>query len=264
MKHPPGKLLVVGLGPGDFDYAAPAAIQAIRLAEVVVGYTAYIDLIPEELLAGKAVVSTGMMGETKRCQAAIDAALSGRSVVVVSSGDAGVYGMAGLVLEMLAEHDQLEALEVEIVPGIPAVCAAAAILGAPLTHDFAVISLSDLLTPWELIEKRLDAAACADFVLAIYNPRSKRRSGQLGRALEILRVHRSPKTPVGVVRQAFREGQSVWTGTLANVDPAGVDMLSIVLVGNAQTFLSAGKMITPRGYKTKYGDAFGGPNPAKP
>ncbi|WP_043645443.1 precorrin-3B C(17)-methyltransferase [Fundidesulfovibrio putealis] len=249
----PGKLTVIGLGPGDPALTAPLAVQALADAGVVVGYSTYLDLIPAQLLAGKQVVSTGMMGEVARCNAAIDAALAGGDTVVVSSGDAGVYGMAGLVLELLETRGLLEAVEFEVVPGIPAVMGAAALLGAPLTHDFACVSLSDLLTPWERIEKRLDAAAGADFVLALYNPRSKRRSGLLEKALAIISRHRAPETPVGVVRQAWREGQSVQVGTLESTDPESVDMLTIVVVGNSQTRIAGGRMLTPRGYAGKYG-----------
>ena len=220
---------------------------------MVVGYSTYLDLIPAKLLVGKQVISTGMMGEVARCNAAIDAALEGGDTVVVSSGDAGVYGMAGLVLELLETRGLMGSIEFEVVPGSPAVMGAAALLGAPLTHDFACVSLSDLLTPWELIKKRLDAAAGADFVLALYNPRSKRRSDLLEKALAIISGHRAPQTPVGVVRQAWRVGQSVQVGTLESIDTEAVDMLTIVVVGNSQTRIAGGRMLTPRGYAGKYG-----------
>lgn len=244
---------MVGLGPGDPVLTAPLATQALAEAQVVAGYSTYLDLVPAGLLAGKQIISTGMMGEVARCNAAIDAALSGRDTAVVSSGDAGVYGMAGLVLELLEARGLLDRVAFEVAPGIPAVMGAAALLGAPLTHDFACVSLSDLLTPWELIEKRLDAAAGADFVLALYNPRSKRRSGLLETALGVISRHRAPETPVGVVRQAWREGQAVSVDTLASLDPDAVDMLTIVVVGNSQTRKVGDKMLTPRGYAGKYG-----------
>lgn len=252
----PGRLSVVGLGPGGAGLLAPLAAEALERAAVVVGYGTYLDLIDPELLARKAVVATGMMGEVQRCGEAIDRALAGEDTVVVSSGDAGVYGMAGLVLELLEARGLLDVVEFQVVPGIPAVIGAAAILGAPLTHDFACVSLSDLLTPWELIEKRLDAAASADFVIALYNPRSKRRSGQLARALEIIGRHASAQTPAGLVRNAWREGQSAHLTTLGQLDPEAADMLSIVVVGNSQTRVAGGRMLTPRGYAGKY--ALGG------
>ena len=248
-----GRLTVVGLGPGDASLTAPRASKALARAGVVAGYATYLDLIPAGMLAGKRIISTGMMGEVERCSQAIEAALAGEETVVVSGGDAGVYGMAGLVLELLETRGLLETLVFEVVPGIPALAGAAALLGAPLTHDFACVSLSDLLTPWELIEKRLAGAASADFVLVLYNPRSRRRAGLLARALEIIGEHRQPGTPVGIVRQAFREGQSVRVDTLGTVDPEAVDMLTLVVVGNSLTRRAGGAMLTPRGYAGKYG-----------
>jgi len=193
-----------------------------------------------------------MMGEVERCTLAIESAIAGNDTVVVSGGDAGVYGMAGLVLELLEARGLHDTLDFRVIPGIPALTGAAALLGAPLTHDFACISLSDLLTPWELIEKRLAAAASADFVLVLYNPRSKRRAGLLARAFEIISAHRCSATPVGMVRQAWRNGQSVELKTLASVDPEAADMLTIVVVGNSQTRLVGTRMLTPRGYSGKY------------
>jgi precorrin-3B C17-methyltransferase len=245
-------LRVVGLGPGDVSLMTPAAGAALAQAALVVGYKRYIELIPAQSLVGKRVVSTGMTAEVERCREAISAALAGEDVALVCSGDPGVYGMAGLVLELVDTHGLWDRLEVEIVPGVPAVTAAAALLGAPLMHDFAVISLSDLLTPWELIEKRISAAAEADFVLAIYNPRSRKRDWQLPRALDLVRAHRSGATPLGVVRQAYRPEQSVFCATLKTVDLAGVDMFSLLVIGNSQTRLAGGRMITPRGYHDKY------------
>ena len=242
----------MGLGPGDAALTAPLASNALARAGAVAGYSTYLDLVPPELLAGKRVISTGMMGEVERCSKAIDTALEGLDTVVVSGGDAGVYGMAGLVLELLEARGLLDAVEFEVVPGIPALTGAAALLGAPLTHDFACVSLSDLLTPWEVIEKRLEAAASADFVLALYNPRSRRRSGLLAQALEIVSAHRAPDTPVGVVRQAWREGQAVSTATLATADPEAVDMLTILIIGNSQTRFAGNRVLTPRGYAKKY------------
>jgi len=253
----PGRLTVVSLGPGSEDLITPQCLAALERAEVLVGYTPYLDLVPEAAKAGKDLVSTGMRHEVDRAEAALDAALDGRDVAVVSSGDAGVYGMAGLILEMVETRGLRDVLDPEIMPGIPALTAAAALLGAPLTHDFAVISLSDLLTPWPVIERRLEAAAQADFTTAIYNPRSRRRHWQLGKALELLAAHRSPDTPVGLVRQAFRQDQAVSVHRLADFDPSAVDMVSIVIVGNASSRIVGGRfggdrMLTPRGYAGKY------------
>jgi precorrin-3B C17-methyltransferase len=229
--------------------------------DAVAGYTTYIDLI-RPLIAGKQIVATAMKKEIDRVSAALELALSGTSCAVVSSGDAGVYAMAGLVLEMCRErsipiaHDAQSPvggnLRVEVVPGIPALCAGAALLGAPLTHDFAAISLSDLLTPWEVIEKRLDAAAGADFVIVIYNPKSRRRVDHLERAQQIILNHRAAHTPVGIVTGAMRANQRVTLGTLQELHRAEVDMQTTVFVGNSKTFAYDGFMITPRGYADKY------------
>ena len=243
---------MVGLGPGDASLLAPMAEAALADADMVVGYTAYIDLVAPALLAGKTVVATGMTGEVARCRTALEAAAAGGRVVLVSSGDAGVYGMAGLALEMREAMGLAAAVEFTVVPGIPAVCAAAALLGAPLTHDFAVVSLSDLLTPWPVIERRLEAALAADFVLALYNPRSKRRGDHLGAALLAAARHRPPETPIGMVKNAFRPGQSIRVTTLAAADPTWADMLTLVLVGSCSTRLSDGRLLTPRGYAGKY------------
>ncbi len=247
------RLKVVGIGPGDAALLTGQARQALEQARTVVGYGRYLELLPPELLRGKKLTATGMTKEMERCEQAIAAAMSGEPTVVVSSGDAGVYGMAGLVLELAHEKGLAHVLDVEIVPGVPALMAAAAILGAPLMHDFAAVSLSDLLTPWERIETRLSLAARADFVIGIYNPRSKRRDWQLPRAKELLLAELAPETPVGVVRQAFRKEQEHWTCTLHALDPARVDMLCILVVGNSATRLVDGRMVTPRGYFEKYG-----------
>ncbi|WP_050805036.1 precorrin-3B C(17)-methyltransferase [Solidesulfovibrio carbinoliphilus] len=228
------------------------AAEALAGADMVAGYTAYIDLVPPGLLAGKEVAATGMTGEVARCRLALEAAAAGRRVALVSSGDAGVYGMAGLALEMLEAMGLGGQVAFSVVPGIPAVCAAAALLGAPLTHDFAVVSLSDLLTPMEAIRRRLDAALGADFVLALYNPRSRRRSGHLALALALAARHRPPETPVGMVKKAFRPGQEIRVTPLAAADPDWADMLTLVVIGNTATRLAAGAMLTPRGYAGKY------------
>jgi adenosylcobyric acid synthase len=260
-----GKLYVVGIGPGGCEHITPAALQAIEGAQVVVGYKTYLDLIPQ-CLAGKEVVSSGMRQEVERCRQALELAAAGRTVALISSGDAGIYGMAGLVLELAdglagathasprAEHalSLQDPPEVIVIPGISAVQAAAARLGAPLMHDFAVISLSDLLTPWGLIRRRLEAAAAADFVVALYNPKSRGRTVQVVEAQDILRRHRAPETPVGIVRNACRPGEEVTVTTLADFLAYDIDMLSIVIIGNSQTRLdAAGRMVTPRGYRYK-------------
>lgn len=219
---------------------------------MLVGYTAYIDLVPPELRAGKDVVATGMTGEVARCRSALDAAAAGKRVVLVSSGDAGVYGMAGLALEMLETRPDATSLAFSVLPGIPAVCAAAALLGAPLTQDFAVISLSDLLTPWEVIARRLEAALAADFVLALYNPRSRRRTDHLPEALAAAARHRPPQTPVGMVKNAFRDGQEIRLTRLDDADASFADMLTLVLIGSSSSRLVGGRMLTPRGYAAKY------------
>jgi len=193
-----------------------------------------------------------MKGEVERCKKAIELAQKGKTVAVISSGDAGIYAMAGLVLELIDKNDSPKNFDVEIIPGMPAFVAAASILGAPLMHDFASVSLSDLLTPWELITKRIEMAAKGDFVIAIYNPRSSGRTTQLSGAIEILRKFKEDMTPVGIVRNAAREDETVTLTTLGEL-PAlcdTIDMLTIIIVGNSSTFISkAGEMITPRGYR---------------
>jgi precorrin-3B C17-methyltransferase len=245
-------LSVVGLGPGDASLLAPLAWRALEESEVIIGYTRYIELLPPELTAGKELVARGMTRELDRAKLAVESCRQGQPTAVVSSGDAGIYGMAGLVLEVLEKTGAAETIPCRIVPGIPALCAAAALLGAPLVHDFATISLSDLLTPWETIEKRLLAAVEADFVVVLYNPRSKRRTDQLEKALAVFRAERSPDTPLGMVRNAYREGQQVRCARLADFDPSGVDMATILILGNSQTRLHGERMITPRGYFRKY------------
>lgn len=250
-------LYIVGTGPGATSHLTDAARQAIASSDVIVGYDNYVELV-RPLLAGKQVISTGMMKEVERCREAISLARAGRSVSLVSGGDSGIYGMAGLVLELVEmdakETPGLPRLDVQIIPGISAVQAAAALIGAPLMHDFAVISLSDLLTPWDLIKIRLEAAARADFVISIYNPRSKSRRTQIQEAQKIILAYRPPETPVGIVRNACREGQTVIVTTLGQMFDHEIDMTSIVLIGNASSFVDAeGRIVTPRGYAAKYG-----------
>ena len=241
------KLLIVGIGPGDLKHMTYEAREAIESADVVVGYTPYLQLI-EPLLQGKKLFSSGMTKEVERCREALRLAAEGKTVALVSSGDAGIYGMAGLVLELTGAHD--DDMDIVVIPGVSALQSAAAVLGAPLMHDFAVISLSDLLTPWDMIEKRLTAAAAADFVVAIYNPRSKGRVRQIERAREIMLAVRQPQTPVGIVRNACRAGEEKIITTLADMPMERIDMFSLVMIGNSATFVDGqDRMVTPRGYK---------------
>ena len=242
-----GKLLIVGLGPGDRAALTAQAQAALQQAEVVVGYSGYVAGI-SDLIGGKEIVALPLGEEVERARLAVGRAREGQAVCVVSSGDAGIYGMASVVLEAL-ENLQDEVLpDVAVIPGVSAVNAAAALLGAPLGHDFAVVSLSDLLTPWDAIAKRLSAAAEADFVLALLNPKSRRRDWQLRRAHEILRRHRQPETPVGIVRNAYRPEQAAALTTLAELADTQVDMFTTLIVGSSSTRLVHGRMVTPRGY----------------
>jgi len=233
----------------------------LKSVSTVVGYQTYVDLI-YPLIAGKQIISSGMTREVQRVQAAIEAACSGASCALISSGDPGIYAMAGLVFETCQaqqiaiaapgfDADQ-DRLTVEVVPGVPALCAAASLLGAPLSHDFATISLSDLLTPWELIEKRLESAARADFVIVLYNPRSKKRSWQLEKAQQILLKYRDKNTPVGIVVSAMRPNQDVRIVPLEKLHQAAVDMQTTVFIGSSTSSRYLDFMITPRGYAKKY------------
>lgn len=244
-----GHLAIVGLGPGGEELLTPRARRALEAAEVVVGYRAYLDLL-RPWLRGVEYRGSDLGEEVARARAAVELARAGRRVALVSSGDAGIYGMAGPVFEVLAERGWREGdpPAVEVEPGVSAAQAAAALLGAPLMSDFAAISLSDLLTPWETIERRLEAAGMGDFVVALYNPRSARRQQGLVRAREILLRWRPASTPVGVVRNAAREGQSVLLTDLGGLIDAPVDMLTIVIVGNSATFRVGNRLVTRRGY----------------
>lgn len=236
---------------------------------MVVGYQTYLELIAP-LLAGREVVAGAMKQELARGRLALARAQGGARVALVSGGDAGVYGMAGVILELAAAQELKVAppgdpgpvdLYLEVIPGVPAMTAAAALLGAPLMHDFCAISLSDLLTPWELIEKRVRAAAAADFVLALYNPLSKRRDWQLAAVQRLLLAARAPGTPVGIVRRAMRAGEEVILTTLGEMLSHPVDMQTMVIVGNSRSFIYGGYLITPRGYRDKYVLAEGGTGP---
>ena len=246
--HCTGNIKVIGIGPGDEEFMTPQAREAILAADRVVGYLTYLDLI-KDLIEGKETVGTAMMQEVDRCQQAVDLAVEGHQVVVVSSGDSGVYGMAGLVLELANKVPAEKRPSVDIVPGLSAVNVAASVLGAPLMHDFAVISLSDLMTPWDLIKKRADLCAQGDMVISLYNPRSKKRVTHLDEVREIVLKYRDPKTPVGIVQKAGRPGQHMVISDLENFTNEEVDMQTLVIIGNSQTYVENGRMITPRGYK---------------
>ena len=240
------KIYVVGIGPGNREYMTPQAVAAIEESDVVVGYTLYVELV-KELVKDKEVKSTAMKQEVDRCRMALESALEGKTVAFVCSGDAGVYGMAGVMSEVAADHPEVEIIT---VPGITAACSGAAVLGAPLIHDFAVISLSDLLTPWEKIEKRLRAAAEADFAVCIYNPKSKKRRDYIDRATEIMSCAKSWDTPCGYVKNIGREGEKAVVCTMADLrDNDDIDMFTTVFVGNSATKVINGKLVTPRGYQ---------------
>ncbi len=250
-----GTLKVIGLGPGDIKWMCEEAILTIKKAQVICGYKTYIELVKELIQKHQKIIQTGMTKEKDRVQLAIDEALNGNDTVLVCSGDPGIYGLSGLVLELLKKRKiNTKDLKFEIIPGIPALSACAAILGAPLIHDFSVISLSDLLTPWSLIEKRLKAAAVADFVICIYNPRSKKRKKHLPKALEIIWQKRPKDVPVGIVTRAMRKGQEKKITTLLTlmnnetlIDSIG--MQSLLIIGNSSSFIHEDMIITPRGYE---------------
>ena len=248
-----GKIFVVGFGPGDYEHITKRAVDALKQSDYIIGYKTYVELI-EHLVTAKSIVSTGMTEEVSRAQEAVRQAEAGNIVSVISSGDAGVYGMAGLVYEVLIEQGWTEAtgVAVEVVPGISAINSCASLLGAPVMHDACTISLSDHLTPWTVIEKRIEAAAMADFVVAFYNPKSGRRTRQIVEAQRILLKYRSPATPVGLVKSAYRESQNIVLTTLAEMLDHDIGMLTTVVVGNSSTFFYDNKIITPRGYQRKY------------
>ena len=242
--RPRGRLAIVGLGPGSRDLLTAAARDELRRASVIVGLDQYVDQIRDLLRPGTEILSSGLGHEEERAHTAVARARDGFAVALIGSGDAGVYAMASPALEVADES-----IDVAGIPGVTAGLAAAAVLGAPLGHDHCYLSLSDLHTPWPVIERRVRAAAQGDFVLLCYNPRSVKRDWQLGRALELLAEHRPPTTPVGVVRNASRADQSAILTTLADFDPTGVDMYSLVVIGASQTRIVSGRMVTPRGYR---------------
>ncbi|MBE7552984.1 MAG: precorrin-3B C(17)-methyltransferase [Anaerolineales bacterium] len=259
VQSPPGTqhalLSLIGIGPGDLQQMTVAAQTALHAAETVIGYEVYIELVRPVLRPDQEIVVSPIGSELERAQQAVDVAVSGRHVALISSGDIGIYAMASPVFEVLRRrgwpgHDP----EVEVFPGISAVQAAAARLGAPLGHDFCTISLSDLLTPWPVIERRLQAAAWGDFVVAFYNPRSQKRDWQLPRAVEILLAYRPATTPVAVAHHVTRPEEEIVLTTLGQLEPAQVDMFTLVLVGNSQSYVLANHLVTPRGYEGKAGE----------
>lgn len=235
------KLYVVGIGPGGKEHLTLKAADVLQKCQVIVGYTLYIELV-REFIEGKTIVATGMTGEIERCKRAIEEVKKGKETCIVSTGDAGLYGMAGPVLELA------EGIEVEIVPGVSAAFCAASEVGAPLMHDMCMISLSDLLTPWEVIESRLQHAARGDFVVALYNPKSKGRPLHLEHAIRILAKYKQAATPVALVKNAGRAGSERKLVTLATIDYEFIDMKTVMIIGNRTTYIKDGKMITPRGY----------------
>ena len=248
-----GKISLVGIGPGSNAHMTQRAREAIAEADVVVGYSTYIKLVAD-LLEGKEVIRKGMTEELDRAVNALDRAREGKKVALISSGDAGVYGMAGPTYEVLfqAGWTPESDITVEVVPGASAINACAALVGAPLTHDFCSISLSDLLTPWPVIARRLDAVAAADFVVALYNPKSGRRTQQIVQAQALFLRHRRPDTPVAVVKSAYRRRERIEFTTLDRMSDCDIGMLTTVLIGNSHTFVQHGLMVTPRGYANKY------------
>lgn len=247
------KIIIAGIGPGSREDITPAVVEAVATADVVVGYKYYFQFITPYIKNGCECIDTGMKRERERAAQAFEMAVSGKTVVVISSGDAGIYGMAPLVFEMCKERG--EDVEIDVLPGISAFQKAASLLGAPIGHDLCIISLSDLMTPWSIIERRINAAATGDFVTAIYNPKSNGRYWQLYRLRELFLKERSADTPIGIVRQAGRPEQTVTVSTLGTFDIEEVDMFTVLLIGNSQSYIFNGKMITPRGYYREQPDA---------
>ena len=241
-----GKIIVAGIGPGSKQDITPAVLEAVRQADVIVGYKYYFQFIQPYVSDGCECIDTGMKKERQRAEQAFEMAEQGKTVVVISSGDAGIYGMTPLIYEMRRERGS--DIEIESLPGISAFQKAASLLGAPIGHDMCVISLSDLMTPWEVIERRIIAAAVGDFVTAVYNPKSHGRYWQLYRLQELFLQNRSAETPLGYVRQAGRDDECIKVTTLGEFDPEDVDMFTVILIGNSQSYIADGKIITPRGY----------------
>ncbi|MBQ9429203.1 MAG: precorrin-3B C(17)-methyltransferase [Clostridia bacterium] len=238
------KLFAVGIGAGSYEGMTVAAVRALEAADLIVGYTAYCDLMRPHF-PGKEFLATPMMREIERCRAALEAAAAGKVVAVICSGDAGIYGMASPLFELAGDYG----VAVEVIPGVTAASSGASLLGAPLTCDFAAVSLSDLLTPWEVIEKRLEHAAAGDLVLVLYNPSSRKRADYLQKACEIVLRHRAPDTVCGIAKNIGRAGECARVLPLAELAKTEADMFTTVFIGNSETKIAGGKMVTPRGYK---------------
>lgn len=243
-----GKIYVVGIGPGKKADMTFKAYEKMKNSDIIVGYKTYTDLI-KEYFPNTEIRSSSMMEEVDRCLEVLDLAKAGKNVALISSGDAGIYGMAGIMYEIINENDDIE---VEVIAGVTATNAAAAIVGAPIMHDYVTISLSNLLTDWELIKKRLELAAQGDFIVSLYNPKSKGRATQIAEAQKIMLKYKSKDTPVAIVRNAGRENEEYEITTLENMLDFEINMLTIVLIGNSNTYVKNGKIITPRGYEKKY------------
>jgi precorrin-3B C17-methyltransferase len=254
----PGQLVAVGLGPGDPEGMTSRAKTALAEAEHIVGYTTYVELLPDDITeAAEDIYSTPMCGEVSRTEEAIDRALAGNDVAIIGSGDPNVYALAGLALEIVeSKGGTASMLEFEVVPGVPAAQSCAARVGAPLVNDTVSVSLSDHLTPMEEIESRLHAVAGEEFTITIYNPWSRKRRENFQRCCEILLEHRDPETPVGIVRGASRDDEAAEIVELGDLEELGetdlIDMTTTILVGNADTYVWDDRMVTPRGYETKY------------
>lgn len=240
------KLYVIGMGPGGIEHMSIKARKALEESEVIVGYTKYIDMI-KSLIEDKEIYATGMKGEEERCNQALNMA-ENKIVSIVSTGDAGIYGMAGLILELCKEEDMDS---VEVIPGITAASAAASMVGAPLMHDNCNISLSDLMTPYSLIKKRVELASSADFVISLYNPKSKGRPNYLRECIDIIKTFRKGSTPVAIVKNALRDGESKEIFTLDTFEDTNVDMFTIVIIGNSESYIKGNKFLTPRGYLSR-------------
>ena len=238
------KLYVVGIGPGGREHMTYKAVEVIKNSDVIVGYKPYIEYL-EDLVEGKKLHSTGMKGELERCKLAIEEVRKGNNTSIISTGDAGLYGMAGPILELADD------IEIEIISGITAAFSAASELGSPIMHDYSSISLSDLLTPWDVIINRVEKSAQADFVIAIYNPRSKGRPDHLKEAIDIILKYRKKDTPVGIVKNSGRPETEITITTLKKIDYEKVDMLTVLVIGNSNTYIKGNRIITPRGYKIK-------------
>ncbi len=234
-----------GIGPGRKEYIVPRLSEVIAECDIVVGYKKYLQLIGKEILKDRETKAFGMRKERQRAEFAVSEALKGKNVLVISSGDPGIYGMSGLILEESSKNN----IQVEIIPGITAALAASALLGSPLICDFSVLSLSDLLVPWEQIIKRLDASASGDMVIVVYNPASRGRIWQFNEALKLLSKYRKPETPIGIVKNAYRDAEEIIITNFKDIKDHSIDMNTVIIIGNSQTKVLSGKMINPRGYK---------------